>query len=136
MKLIITLVCVFVPLVSSINIEKVPKLLQESWNLITKPYEAKCVAETGVNQVYADRIFLYSEYPDDDALKCYMLCVCKELGIFNVSTGEWIVDAFLRVAGMTPEIYAVCNDETKAITNLCQKTFDLSKCFASHVREP
>ncbi|XP_031346262.1 uncharacterized protein LOC116173122 [Photinus pyralis] len=112
--------------------EKVPTATQQAWDTFTKPFSAECVAETGVKQEYADRLYLYGEYPEDHALKCYVKCISERLGILNAASGEWILDMVLRIPGITSEIFGTCNDETKADPDVCSKSFAVLKCFARH----
>ncbi|KAK5642786.1 hypothetical protein RI129_008953 [Pyrocoelia pectoralis] len=115
---------------------KVPSQYQKSWDAAASPYKQECIEETGVNKSYADRLFLYSEYHDDDNLKCYLKCLCERLEIVNISSGTWNKNEILKhISGVTDEIYKTCSDETQDESLLCQKCFDLSKCIARHLND-
>ncbi|KAB0796977.1 hypothetical protein PPYR_11038 [Photinus pyralis] len=137
MKPLLTLVFVLISLDSlSAAQKKAPKHIQAAWERVTFPFKKECVTETGIAQGLADRLFLHSEYPEHDPLKCYIKCVSGRMGILDVSKGEWILDEFLRqVAGLTPSIYAACKEETKAAPNVCEISYGMYKCVVGHVSE-
>ncbi|XP_031348643.1 uncharacterized protein LOC116174793 [Photinus pyralis] len=133
MKAVSTSVFMLTLLVSFATAQRVPKHLEEAWDAVTKPFKEECIAKTGVNSVYADRLFLYSEYLDDRALKCYLACLGKNMGILNASD-EWVKDEFIRqVAGITPAMFESCMDETKFENDVCEKSMTMAKCIVRHL---
>ncbi|KAK5642785.1 hypothetical protein RI129_008952 [Pyrocoelia pectoralis] len=103
-------------------------------HILTEPFKEECIKETGVDITYANRVFLYSEYPEDEPLKCYIKCISMRMNILNGSSGKWEKSEVIQqVSGITSESYQNCNDETEAESNLCQNSFDMSKCFVRQV---
>ncbi|KAB0796975.1 hypothetical protein PPYR_11036 [Photinus pyralis] len=133
MKVICTSILVLTILGLFTTAQRAPKLLKELWDDTAKPFKEGCIAETGVNPQYADRIFLYSEFINDRALMCYLACIAQNVGILNAS-GEWDKDIFVqRAAGTTPAMFNSCNEETKAVSHVCERSMAMAMCIVRHV---
>ncbi|KAF5279788.1 hypothetical protein FQR65_LT03319 [Abscondita terminalis] len=117
--------------------KEVPLYIRQSWVKLTEPMRAECICKTGVNPTLAYKTFMDTEFADNPCLKCYYNCIQIKLNLIEATTGNFIEKEWIRqVEGVTPEIFAKCNAQTKDEVDLCQKSFDISLCIIYAVQVP
>ncbi|KAK5647347.1 hypothetical protein RI129_002239 [Pyrocoelia pectoralis] len=79
MKLLILIfVCVHFTFSLKLNQETI-----EKWNELIRPYNERCISESGVKKELADSLYTNLDYPDDQNFKCYVNCLSRELGVLD-----------------------------------------------------
>ncbi|KAF5279787.1 hypothetical protein FQR65_LT03318 [Abscondita terminalis] len=117
--------------------KEVPLYMRQSWIRVTEPMRAECICKTGVNPTLAFKSIMNTEIANDPCFKCYCQCLHVKLNLMEATTGNFVEKEWLRqVEGVTQQIFAKCNSETKDEVDLCKKSFDMYLCIIHNVEVP
>ncbi|KAF5289872.1 hypothetical protein FQR65_LT02006 [Abscondita terminalis] len=102
----------------------------DNYKSIIEDTSHECTDESGVNPKLMDDLLHKGIYVEDRKLKCYLRCTYLKLGIINPN-GHVDENVLKLTAGTTDQniLEAVVNNCKNISGNdLCEKSFNLSKC--------
>uniref|UniRef100_A0A1Y1LX03 Uncharacterized protein n=1 Tax=Photinus pyralis TaxID=7054 RepID=A0A1Y1LX03_PHOPY len=103
----------------------------EQWTAMCRPYEEKCIKQSGVQKELADSKYTNLDYPDDPAFKCYMDCLVRALGFID-SNNKCARDTIMKTAkGVHSDLLDACIEKAEKSSQPCEAGYILAHCGIS-----
>ncbi|KAK4879582.1 hypothetical protein RN001_007728 [Aquatica leii] len=123
MKLILILSVVW----SAYSASLPPSVIQ-SWNNVVAPYQETCIQESEVDPDIARNMFVRSELPNEEHMRCYLKCLHEKLN-FYLPNGDLDKDLMVKTfVHITPEIGDMCFAKFGSEPNHCLKSYRIAIC--------
>ncbi|KAB0795934.1 hypothetical protein PPYR_09995 [Photinus pyralis] len=122
-------VCGLILLFSSLALTKnVPPEMVDIWNSLVDPFVGSCASEFNIDNEIARNFFRLGQLPNDRPFHCFLRCLYENLH-FLTPQGDFDYDMVVTKAHyMPPHLAEKCISETKAIMDICGKSYVGAKC--------